>query len=200
MEPVACHPFIKGGKSVCTGSCPLSVVEFMGIQLQRSQPRAGFLGKNSRDRTSLSQTSYLPKVRGKRETGVATPLPSCLTAVETPLPSCLGNQAWSLGVIHLASNRSRMAKMQSWRTAQRLIKPRSTRRSRQTKNIGKFSRTEEHRALIYGDSFKSKMQSLDIPALAKSDRKTEELSGAGLERDRIDAEETSGNSAKMDRG
>ena len=37
----------------------------MGIQLGRSQPRAGLVGKHTRDRTSLSQTSYLPKVRGK---------------------------------------------------------------------------------------------------------------------------------------
>ena len=33
----------------------------MGIQLGGSQPRAGLAGKHSRDRTSLSQTSYLPK-------------------------------------------------------------------------------------------------------------------------------------------
>ena len=39
-----------------------------------------------------------------------------------------------------------------------------------------------------------------IPARAKSDRKTEELSGAGLERDRIEAEEKSGNFEKMVRG
>ena len=32
------------------------------------------------------------------------------------------------------------------------------------------------------------------------DRQTKELSGAGLERDRIEAEETSENHAKMDRG
>ena len=33
-----------------------------------------------------------------------------------------------------------------------------------------------------------------------SDRETEELSGAGLERKRIEAEESYGNTAKMDRG
>ena len=102
----------------------------MGFQLGRSQPLAGLAGKHSRGRTFFSQTSYLPKVRGKRETGVAT-----------PLPPCLGSQAWSLGVIHLAGNRNRMTKMQSWRTAQRLIRPRSTRRSKRTTNCGKFSRT-----------------------------------------------------------
>ena len=71
---------------------------------------------------------------------------------------------------------------------------------------------EEHRVLIFGDNFRSKMPSLDdekaallaakkaIPSVAKSDRKTEELSGTSLERDRTDKEETSGNFAKMDRG
>ena len=66
---------------------------------------------------------------------------------------------------------------------------------------------EEHRALIYGDSFKSKMQSLDDEKAASlaakrqfGSKNKEELSGAGLERDRIEAEETYGNSANMDRG
>ena len=76
----------------------------MDIQLGRSQPRTGLVGTHSGDRTSLSQTSCLPKVRGKREAGVETPLPACHAPVEMFLPPCLGNQAWSLGVIHHASN------------------------------------------------------------------------------------------------
>ena len=63
------------------------------------------------------------RLLARRDTGVATPLTPCLVAVKTPLPPCLGSQAWSLGVIHLASNRNRTAKMQLWRTAQRLIRP-----------------------------------------------------------------------------
>ena len=71
---------------------------------------------------------------------------------------------------------------------------------------------EEHRTLIYGDSIKSKMDSLDdekatlagsqkaIPTPAKSDRQTEKLSGARFERDRIETEEASGNPVNMDRG
>ena len=94
-----------------------------------------------RPNTSLSQTSCLPKVRGKRETGVENPLPACHATVETFLPPCLGNHAWSLGVTHHANNRKRTAKMRSWRTAQKPIRPRSTRRSRQTTICGKFSRT-----------------------------------------------------------
>ena len=43
----------------------------MGIQLGRNQPHAVLVGKHSRGRTSLSQTSHLPKVRGKRENGTS---------------------------------------------------------------------------------------------------------------------------------
>ena len=57
----------------------------MGIQLGGSQPRAGLAEKHFRDRTSLSQTSYLPKMKGKRETGAETPPPTSHTAVETSL-------------------------------------------------------------------------------------------------------------------
>ena len=135
----------------------------MGIQLGRSQPRAGLVGKHSRDRTSLSHTPYLPKMRGKRETGVEIPLPACHAAVETFLQPCLENQVWSLGVIHHASNQKRTVKMQSRRTAQKPIRPRSTKRSKQTTNCLKIltNMPEEHRTLVYGNSFKSEMESLD---------------------------------------
>ena len=57
-----------------SGFCLLCTSHGPGIQLG-GQPLAGLVGKHSRDRTSLSQTSHLPKVRGKRETGVETPPP-----------------------------------------------------------------------------------------------------------------------------
>ena len=71
---------------------------------------------------------------------------------------------------------------------------------------------EEHRVLIYGDSFDLKLQSLDDgkAALLAAKRqflhlesrieKQKESSGASLERDRDETEETFGNSAIMDRG
>ena len=98
----------------------------MGIQLGRSQPRAG-----------LSQTSYLPKVRGKRETGVAT-----------PLPPCLGNQAWSLGE-------------QSEANGEDAVMEDGT-ESHQAEIKKKIKANDKLRKiLISGDSFKSKMESLD---------------------------------------
>ena len=71
---------------------------------------------------------------------------------------------------------------------------------------------EEHRVLIYGDSFDLKLQSLDDEkaALLAAKRqflhlqnrteKQKELSGANLDRDRDETEETFGNVAIMDRG
>ena len=57
MAPVACRPIIKCGKSSCTGSCPLSVVEY-GIQLGGSQPRAGLAETFPRPNVNLSD--FLP--------------------------------------------------------------------------------------------------------------------------------------------
>ena len=140
----------------------------------------------SRDRASLCRASYLPKMNGKRGTGVETPLPACHAAVETSLPLCLVNQVWSLGVIHHASNQKRTVKMQSWRTAQKPIRPRSTRRSRQT--------SENSHENVYGDSFKSKMESLDdekaallaakkqiIPLQSRIDKQKNYLDGVSKE-------------------
>ena len=86
MALAACRPVTKCGKSGCAGSCPFSVVEH-GCTAGTEPDTCAICGKLFRDRTSLSQTSYLPKVRGNRETGVATPLPPCVAAVEPPLPS-----------------------------------------------------------------------------------------------------------------
>ena len=158
MELVSRRPIIKCGTTGCTGSCPTSVVE-LGIHLGRSQLRSGLVGKHSCGRTSLSQTSYLQKVTGKRETGVATPRPP-LAAVETPLPPCLGSQAWwndtpreqsepngEDAVIEDCTDSS--GRDQEEYQSERQIAENSHEHAR------------EHRVLIYGDSFNSKMQSLD---------------------------------------
>ena len=62
----------------------------MGMQRGRNQPRSGHVGKHSRGRTSLSQTCYLPKVRGKRETGVVIPAETSLL----PCQLCAGFVEW----------------------------------------------------------------------------------------------------------
>ena len=139
-SPIACRLVIKCGKSGCTGSCPLSVVEY-GYAAGKKPATCRTCGKTF-PRPNVTLLDFLPaKSERKSETGVETPLLACHAAVETSLPLCLVNQMWSLGVIHLASNRKRTVKMQSWKTVQKPIRPRSTRRSRRTTSCGKFSRT-----------------------------------------------------------
>ena len=161
-------------------------------------------------RPNVTLSDLLPakneRKKGKQEPKLLSH--ACHAAAVTSLPLCLVNQVWSLGVIHHANNQKRTVKMQSWRTAHKPIKSRSTRRSRQTTNCG----TEEHKTLIHGDSFKSKMESLDdekaallaakrqFPPLQSRIDKQKKLSGASLERDRIETKEASGNPAKMNRG
>ena len=134
----------------------------MGVQLGRSQPRAGLAGKHSRDRTSLFQTSYLPKMEGKRKT---TPHPACHAAVETSLPLCLDSPR------EQSEAKGEDAVMEDGtETHQSEI----NKKIKANDNLQKIltNMPEEHRTLIYGDSFKSRMESLDDekPALLAAKR------------------------------
>ena len=62
-EPVACRPIVKCGIMGCTGSCPLSVVEF-GYTVGNEPATCETCGKNSRVQKSLSQIPRLSKVKG----------------------------------------------------------------------------------------------------------------------------------------
>ena len=64
MAPVACRPIIKCGKSGCTGSCPLWWN--VGTKLGGSQLRAEPVGRRSRARMSLCQTSFPVKSDKKK--------------------------------------------------------------------------------------------------------------------------------------
>ena len=81
---VACRPIIKCGKSGCTGSCPLSVVE-NGYSAGKKPATCRTCGKTF-PRPNFTLSDF---VHAKNQ---------------IPLPPCLGNQALSLGVIHHASN------------------------------------------------------------------------------------------------
>ena len=125
---------------------------------------------NSRDRTSLSLTSYLPKMKRKRETGVETLLAACHAAVET-----------SLAV-------SRKSRLVSWSNS-----PREQSEAKGDDAVMEDG-TETRQAEI-NKKIKAN-DKLRTILTNKSDRQTEKLSGASLERDRIETEETSGNPAK----
>ena len=140
MSPVACRPIMKCGKSGCSGSCPLSVWWNMGTKLGGSQLHAEPVGRLSRARTSLCQTSHPSKVIRRRETAVEMSLPPHLDAAETPHLPCLDGQVWFPGVTHRAIKRHQKVRMQSSKTARSLIRLRSTGRSKQTTNCVRFSR------------------------------------------------------------
>ena len=151
MAPVACRPIIKCEESGCTGSCRLSVVEY-GFSAGKKPATCRICGK------TFSHTAYLPNVRGKRETGVETPLPACHAAVETFLPPCLGNQAWSLGVIHHANNQEANGEDVVMEDGTEIHLAEINKKIKANDKLRKIltNMPEEYRTLIYGDSFKSK--------------------------------------------
>ena len=138
----------------------------VGTKLGRGQPRAGLVGRLSRSPTSLCPTSRMPKGMEKRS-----------TAIKVPLLQCLDVPAGFHGVIRRVNRWYQAVRIQSWKFARSFTNPRSTGRSKQTTNCGKFSRPcpEEHRELIYGDSFQSKMQSMDDEKAALLDAKRQFL-------------------------
>ena len=141
----------------------------MDARLGGSQLRAELVGRLSRARTSHYQTFSPSRVIRRKETIVGMSLLPRLDAVETPHLPCLDGQVLFPGVTHRAIKRYQKVRMQSWRTARSLIRLRSTGRSEQTTNCVKFSRTcqmNTNRSLIYGDSLKAKMQSLDDEKVA----------------------------------
>ena len=77
MADVACRPIIKCGKSGCTGSCPLSLVEYWVYSWEEASHVPGLVEKTF-PRPNCHSLSLLTcqKVRRKRETGIETPLPA----------------------------------------------------------------------------------------------------------------------------
>ena len=97
------------------------------------------------------------------------------------------------------SSREQFAPSGHGAIARSLTNPRSIERSKRTTNCGKPVSGRKC------DRWMTRMQPCTgsqktIPTLAKPDGKTEELSGASLERDRDETGETSGNLAEIDRG
>ena len=84
MAPVACHPIIKCGTSGCTGSCQPAVVEY-GYHAVSIQPRAGFVGRPTRDLAHPCPIHWPPMELRER-----------VTAVKLPLQPCLDIPAWFL--------------------------------------------------------------------------------------------------------
>ena len=172
-------------------------------------------GKLSRDRTSHWQISSPSKVARRRETTVGMSLLPRLDEAEAPHPPCLDGQVWFPGVTHRAIKRyqkSEDAVMEDCTESHQAV--RINRKIRANDKLHRIltNMPDEHKSLIYGDSLKARMQSLEdgesglagsqeaILTFAKSDGETKELPGTYFLRDRDETTTSFGNSTKMDRG
>ena len=138
MTLVACRPIIKCGKSGCAGSCPLSVVEY-GFSAGKKPATCRTCGKTF-PRPNVTLSDFLPaKCERKKENRSRNSSPGMSRRSRNVSPA-----------VSRASIQKRTVKMQSWKTAPKLIRPRSTRRSRQTTKLWKnpTNMPEEHRMLI----------------------------------------------------
>ena len=164
MAPAACRPIIKCGKSGCTGSCPLSVVEY-GYKAVRKPASCRACGETF-PRPNVTPSDFFPVKSDKKKGNNGRN--SRLDSAETPHLPCLEGQVLFPGVTHRAIKRCPKVWRQSWRTARNLIRLRLTRRSEQMTNCVKIltNMPDEHKSLIYGDSLKAKMQSWDDEKVA----------------------------------
>ena len=148
----------------------------MGLQLGRSQPRAGLA------RPNVTLSDFLPAKRERKKGNRGT-----------SLPLCLANQMWSLGANHHASNQKRTVKMQSLEDGTETHQQEDQGKRQIAQNSHVHARGTQDESCLVGSQ-------KAIPTLAKSDRQAEKLSGASLEEIEFETEEASGNPAKMDRG
>ena len=126
--------------------CPLSVVEY-GFTAGKKPATCRTCGKTF-PRPNVTLSDFLPaKSERKKENRSRNSSPGMSRRSRNVFPA-----------VSRASIQKRTVKIQSLKTAPKLIRPRSTRRSRQTTKLWKIptNMPEEHRTLIYGDSFKSK--------------------------------------------
>ena len=210
MAPVACRPIIKCGKSGCTGSCPLSVVEY-GYKAGRKPATCRACGKTF-PRPNVTLADFFPsRVIRRKETSVGTSLLSRLDAAETPHLPYLEGQVLFPGVTHRVIKRYQKVRMQSWRTARNLIRLRLTRRSEQMTNCVKFSRTCQMRTNRSSTVTVSRQKCnrwMMRKLLCWQPRGNSYLCKVGLRNKRItwnisreiETKQQHGNSTKMDRG
>ena len=143
MASVACRPIIKCGKSACILDLVRSLWWNMGIHLGRSQPRAGLVGKHSRDRTyslrllTESKSSPAMSRRSRNVSPAMSRKSSVVSWSDSP------REQWKRTVMEDGTE-THQAEINKKINANDKLRTILT------------NRLEEHRSLIYGDSFKSK--------------------------------------------
>ena len=167
MAPVACRPIIKCGKSGCTGSCPLSVVEY-GYKAGRKPATCRACGKTfPRPNVTLSDffTVKSDKKEGNNSRNVS-PVTSRRSRNTSPAMSRRSSVvSWSDSPRDQAVPKSEDAVMEDCTESQQAEINRKIRANDKLRKI-LTNMSDEHKSLIYGDSLKAKMQSLDDEKVA----------------------------------
>ena len=164
MAPVACRPIIKCGKYGCTGPCPLSVVEY-GYKAGKKPATCRTCGKTF-PRPNVTLSDFLP-VKSEKKKGNssrnASPATSRRSRNTSPAMSRRSSVvSWSDSPRDQATPKSEDAVMEDCTESdQAEIKKKIRANDKLLTNM-----PDEHKSLIYGDSLKAKMQSLDDEKVA----------------------------------
>ena len=162
MAPVACRPIIKCGKSGCTGSCPLSVVGY-GYTAGKKPATCRTCGKTF-PRPNVTLSDFLPaKNERTNGNGSRNSSPGMSRRSRNVAPAMSRKSSvvsWSDSPREqLEANGEDAVMEDGTETHQAEINKKIKANDKLRKIL--TNRPKEHRTLIYGDSFKSKMESLD---------------------------------------
>ena len=162
MAPVACRPVIKCGKSCCSGYCPLSVVEY-GYTAGKEPATCRTCGKTF-PRPNVTLSDFLPakneRKKGNRSRNSSPGISRRSRNVSPAVSRKSSVVSWSDSPREQSEANGEDAVMEdSTETHQAEINKKIKANDKLRKILTNMP--EEHRTLIYGDSFKSKMESLD---------------------------------------
>ena len=140
----------------------------MDTKLGGSQQRAEPVGRLSRARTSHCQISSPSRVIRRKETTVGTSLLLRLDAAETPHLPYLDDQVLFPGVTHRVIKRYQKSEDAVMEDCTESHQAEINKKIRANDKLRKIltNMPDEHKSLIYGDSLKAKMQSLDDEKVA----------------------------------
>ena len=160
---VACCPTIKCGTAGCTGSCPLAAVEF-GYTSGKTPATCEICGKTF-PRPNATLSDSLPakseRKKGKQE-------PKLLLRHVTPQSKRLSRYvSWSDSPREHSEANGEDTVMEDGTETHHAEINKKVKANDKLRSI-LTNMPEEHRTLIYGDSFKSKMESFQILSVIRS--------------------------------
>ena len=162
MVPVACLPIIKCGKSDCTGSRPLSVVEY-GYTVGRKPATCRSCGKTS-PRPNVTLSDFFPaKSERKKRNRSRNSSPGMSRRSRNTSPAMSRKSSvvsWSDSPREHSEANGEDTVMEDCTESHQAEINRKIKANDKLRKI-LTNRPEEHRTLMYGDSLKAKMQSLD---------------------------------------